>query len=116
VGAKGFLYSPDDYGVTQRLLPEDAFADFKPPAPSLPRGSGQPRLWHYQEWVNACKGGPATLSNFDYAARLTEAVLLGNVAVRAGTKITWDAAAMKAVGCPQAEAFVKPHFRKGWEM
>jgi len=47
---------------------------------------------------------------------MTEAVLLGNVAVRTGKKITWDATAMKAVGCPQAEAIVKPEFRKGWEL
>jgi hypothetical protein len=116
IGTKGMMFSPDDYGVTQHLLPKADFAGFQAPAPSLPRGSGQPGLWHYKEWVEACKGGPRTLSNFDYAARLTEAILLGNVAVRTGQKITWDAAAMKAVGCPQADAFVKPTFRKGWEM
>jgi predicted dehydrogenase len=116
IGAKGMLFSPDDYGATYQLLPKADFAEHRAPAPSLPRGSGEARLWHYREWVEACKGGPPTLSNFEYAARLTEAVLLGNVAVRTGKKITWDAAAMKAVGCPEAAAFVKPEFRKGWEM
>jgi hypothetical protein len=116
IGTKGMLFSPDDYGATYQLLPKTDFAGFQPPAPSLPRGSGPARLWHYQEWVDGCKGGSKTLSNFDYASRLTEVALLGNVAVRTGKKITWDAEAMKAIGCPEAEAFVKPAFRKGWEM
>jgi predicted dehydrogenase len=116
VGTKGMLFSRDDYGVTQRLLPAEKFADYESPAPTLPRGSGSDLLWHYKEWVNACKGGSPTLSNFDYASRLTEAVLTGNLAVRTGKKITWDAAAMKAVGCLEADAFVKPEFRKGWEL
>jgi predicted dehydrogenase len=109
VGSKGMLFSPDDYGASQFLLPKEDFADYKAPEPTLPRGAG-----HYQEWVNACKGGPKALSNFDYASRLTEAVLVGAVAIRTGKKITWDTEAMKAVGCPEAELFVKPDFRKGW--
>jgi predicted dehydrogenase len=116
IGTKGMLYSPDDYGVTQRLLPAEKFADYQPPEPSLPRGTGSFMTWHYREWVEACKGGPKPLANFDYAARLTEAVLLGNVAIRTGKQITWDAAAMKAVGCPEADAYLKPEFRKGWEL
>jgi predicted dehydrogenase len=117
VGAKGMLFSKDDYGVTHRLLPEEKFAGFEPPPPSLPRGSGSLLLWHYKEWIDACKGDPTPpLSNFDYASRLTEAVLLGNVAVRTGKKITWDAQAMKAVGCPEADAVIRPNFRKGWEL
>jgi predicted dehydrogenase len=116
IGSKGMLFSPDDYGATQRLLPSEDFANFEAPPPSLPRGTGSPLLWHYREWVNACKGGPKTMSNFDYASRLTEAVLIGNLAVRTGKKITWDTTTMKAVGCPEADPFIKPEFRKGWEV
>jgi predicted dehydrogenase len=116
IGTKGMLFSPDDYGASQRLLPEEKFAEYQPPAPSIPRGTGSPLLWHYREWVEACKGGPKTLSNFDYASWLTEAVLLGNVAVRTGKKINWDVAAMRAVGCPEADRYIKPEFRKGWEL
>jgi predicted dehydrogenase len=116
IGSKGMLFSPDDYGVTQRLLPEDKFPDYQSPAPTLPRVAGTATLGNYKEWVDACKTGSPTLSNFDYASHLTEAVLTGNLAVRTGKKITWDAAAMKAVGCSEADAFVKPEFRKGWEL
>jgi predicted dehydrogenase len=109
VGTKGMMFSPDDYGVSQRLLPEEKFADFQ--APEVPTARG-----HYKEWVEACKGGPKALSNFDYASHLTEAIILGNVAVRTGKKITWDAVAMKCVGCPEADIFVKPEFRKGFAL
>ena len=116
VGTKGMLFSPDDYGATYRLLPEERFADYQPPTETLPRVSGGALLANYREWIEGCKNGSPTMSNFDYASHLTEAVLLGNVAVRTGKKIVWDAAAMKSVGCPEADLFVKPEFRKGWEL
>lgn len=68
------------------------------------------------EWLAAIKGGPIALSNFDYAGPFTEVVLLGNLAVRLGKKITWDAANMKAVGLPEADVLIKGEFRQGWEL
>jgi predicted dehydrogenase len=68
------------------------------------------------EWLEACQGGPDALSNFDYAARLTEMVLLGNVAIRTGQKIQWDGPAMKAVNCPDADQYIRREYRKGWEL
>jgi len=84
---EGDVVSPSDYGGEYRLLPMGNFADFKPPTQTLPRSPG-----HHQEWLNACKGGPPAMSNFvDYSGILTEAVLLGNVAMRAGKRVVWDA-------------------------
>ena len=46
---------------------------------------------HYEEWVNACKGGPKPVASFDYAGPMTETVLLGVLALRApGTRLEWD--------------------------
>ena len=45
---------------------------------------------HQREWIDACKGGPSPLSNFDYAGPLTETVLLGTIAIRTGQKMNWD--------------------------
>ena len=87
-GSKGLLFSPDSYGARYFLLPEEDFADFKPPAETLPRipfkGSGDQRQkW---EFVSSIKGDyePGTMSNFGYAGRLTETILIGNLALRAG--------------------------------
>jgi hypothetical protein len=109
VGAKGQLFTSNDYGQDRKLLPEEAFKDYKLPEPTLPRSPG-----HHKEWILACKGGKSALSNFDYAAFLTETILLGNVAMRVGKRIDWDGPSMKSSNCPEAEKFVKREYRKGW--
>ncbi len=68
------------------------------------------------EWIAACKGGPKPLSSFDYSSRLTEMVLLGNLAVRLGKKIEWDSTALKAKNAPEADALVRRSYRKGWDL
>ena len=108
VGSKGMLLA--DYRKF-RLLPESDFAGFKAPKPSIPASVG-----HYEEWIQACKHGTPTSCNFDYAGALTEAVLLGNVAYRAGQKIQWDAKNLKATNTPAATNFVQREYRKGWEV
>jgi len=109
VGDKGYITCPGWAG-TPRLLPLTLHKAYKRPAPSLPRSKG-----HHADWLIACKGGPAASANFEYSARLTELVLLGNVALRAGKKIRWDAANMKATNAAEADAFLKDNYRKGWE-
>lgn len=111
VGDKGRIYSPDAYGSRIKLLPEKDFEGFKGPEPSIPRSPG-----HHREWVIACKGGPASLSNFEYASKLTETVLLGNVALRVGKKIRWDSVNLKAIDCSDADPFVRREYRKGWTL
>jgi len=116
VGTKGTLFTRTWHGgETEKdmfwLLPRKQFAGYEPPSPTLPRTSE-----HHAEWIAACKGGPPAQSSFDYASRLTETLLVGLLAVRTGKKIDWDAAAMKARGCPEADPFIHPTFRKGWEV
>jgi hypothetical protein len=66
------------------------------------------------EWYNAIKGGEAPGSNFDYAAKLTEVVLLGVMAQRSGKTIEWDAENMKVEGQPEFDAWIKEPVREGW--
>jgi predicted dehydrogenase len=116
VGDKGILYSPNDYGASFKLLPEGSLTAAKLPEPTLPR-NGRGDLGMKQEWVEAIKGGPKPFSNFDYAGLLTEAILLGNVAMRAGNKsFQWDGPNLKAIGCPEAEQYIRKEYRKGWEL
>ena len=109
IGDKGRLLS--DRRTAYRMLPEKDFKDFQPPPRTLPQSPG-----HHQEWLDAIKGGPAAMSNFDYAGRLTEMVLLGNVAIRAGKKIEWDAEKMQVTNAPETNRFVKREYRKGWAL
>jgi predicted dehydrogenase len=91
-------------------LPEDRLVDFREKTPkTLPRTSNED-----VEWIEACKGGPAALSNFSNSGPFTEVVLLGNLAVRLGHPIEWDGPNMKAINTPEAETLIKPDYREGW--
>lgn len=115
VGDKGILFSPNDYGAQYVLHPEEQFKEYKGPPETLPRnGKGDDGM--KAEWVAAIKGGPAAMSNFDYAGLLTESILLGNVAIQAGKKIEWDGPNMKVTNDEAANKFIKREYRKGWEL
>jgi predicted dehydrogenase len=94
-----------------RILPQTRMREVEPPPPSLPRSRG-----HHRDWIDACKGGPPASANFDYAARLTEIVLLGAVALRTGQTLHWDGPNMTAPGSPEAEPHIRGFFREGWEI
>lgn len=66
--------------------------------------------------MDACRGRGKTLSEFGYAASLTEALLVGNLALRTGKTIEWDSAAMRATNSPDADRFIRPEFRAGWTL
>ncbi len=68
------------------------------------------------EWMEACKGGAKPLSSFEYCGPLTKMVLLGNLAVRLGKKIDWDAEALKATNAPEADELIRREYRKGWNL
>ena len=108
VGDKGMLLA--DYG-RRVLLPRADFKDFQAPPQSIPNSIG-----HYREWIEACKTGSPTTCNFQYGGLLTQSVLLGNTAFRAGKLLKWDAEQGKAVGCPEADPFLKREYRKGWTL
>jgi predicted dehydrogenase len=128
VGEKGILYSPDDYGAHFEFLGpngNDLQAEAKKVAKRLPRNSKGDDDGQKAEWVEAIRNGkPETaLSNFDYAALLTETILLGNVAMRAPTdnkgqhlKLQWDGPNMTITNWSDGERYVKGEYRKGWEL
>ncbi len=122
IGDEGKLFVPETYGAKHVLLPREKFADPATSENNKPNwmerlGEASAAMRQFAEWVMACKGGRAAKSNFvDYAGLLTEVVLLGNVAIRTGTKLEWDAAAMKAGNCPEANQYIHPAFRDGWNL
>ena len=113
VGEKGSFFSQNDYGAEHVLLPREKFKDYQKPKPILPRSPG-----HFTEFVEAIKSGEPTkaMSNFDYAGRLTETVLLGIVALKTGSKIEWDPVALKARNCSAADQYIRRDYRKGFSI
>jgi predicted dehydrogenase len=122
IGEKGTLYSPNDYGASYVFLgpnAKDIEEDAKKVPESLPRnGKGDDGM--KAEWVEAIRNNKPEIavSNFDYAAMLTETILLGNVAIRSGkgVKLEWDGPNMRVTNRPEAMRFVKTEYRKGWEV
>ena len=121
VGEKAILYSPNDYGAAYKYLGEaakDVEEAAKKVPETLPRnGKGDDGM--KAEWVRAIKeGNPAiAMSNFGYAAMLTETILLGNVAMRLpGKKLTWDGPNLKFTDVPEANQYLHYEYRKGWEV
>jgi hypothetical protein len=75
-----------------------------------------PSIDHHLSWVDACRGAGAAHSSFDYAGPLTEAVLLGSIAVRVpDTTLRWSSAALKFTNSAAATALVTKPYRKGWQ-
>ncbi len=108
VGDKGMLLA--DYG-RRVLMPEAEFKGYKAPEPSIANSIG-----HHAEWIAACKDGRPTTCNFAYSGALSETVLLGNVAYRAGKKLAWNGATLKAEGCTEADAYLRREYRRGWTL
>ncbi len=107
IGDKGILLS--SFSAKPRLLPDEKNDAYERPAPTIPRSKG-----HHRDWLDACKGGPAASSHFEYGARLTEVLLLGILSLRAGRRIDWDAANLKARNLPAADAIIHEPCRSGW--
>ena len=112
IGSKGKLLY-DTYGFKPRLLPKSLHESFGKPPQKLPRIAGQA---HEMNWADACKGKVEASCPFEYAARLTEVMLLGIVALRAGRKIYYDAPNMRVTNALQANDFLRREYRQGWSI
>jgi hypothetical protein len=110
VGTKGKLLH-DTYGLRPRLLPTSLHASVGKPLQKLARIPGED---HEMNWVGAAKATTQASSPFEYAAKLTEVMLLGVVALRAGRKIEYDGAAMRVTNVAAANDFLQRAPRTGW--
>ena len=116
VGDKGILVT-GNYCESPRLVPEERQQSFPVPPKTLPRV--KKGLTHYTDFLRACKeGGVPPCSHFDYGGPLTEIVLLGCLAERAGVgkHVEWDAEKAEVTNLPELNRFVRREFRKGWEL
>jgi len=110
IGSKGKLLH-ETYGLRPRLLPQSLHDSFGTPPQKLPRIAKEA---HEMNWVDAAKGNLQTSSPFEYAAKLTEVMLLGLVALRAGKKIQYDGENMRVTNSPKANDFLRREPRQGW--
>lgn len=109
-GTEGTIMVSDVYCGSARIIPQEKWVDFA--KNRMPEQTEQPSIGHFQEWIEACKGGAPSGANFDYSGPLTEMVLLGNLAVRTGKRIEWDAKNMVCTNDPDANKLVRKTYRK----
>jgi hypothetical protein len=107
-GEKGKIVA--DYN-RHKLLPDSFAKSFAAPEPSIPASVG-----HHKEWLDAIRTGGPTTCNFTYSGRLAEAVLLGNVAYRAGKELAWAPATGTVTNTAEANQYLAKEYRKGWEL
>jgi predicted dehydrogenase len=119
IGSKGSFYFFGDYCGQPMLIGEkfrrDTLQAIKDKSIKLDRIA--PSIGHHREWMEACKGQRKwdyPLASFMYGGPLTETMLLGNVALRVGKKLTWDAKKLRCTDCDEAEQYLKRSYRKGW--
>ena len=119
VGSKGYLGS-SGRGEGVGLLPGSRWAEYKLPNAYLPRSpgasTGDNHSAHCRDWVRACKGGAPACSNFSIAGKYTEWLLLGAAAIHYEGRLLWDNAKGEITNNKDANRWVKPVFRKGWQI
>jgi predicted dehydrogenase len=111
IGEKGILIN-DTYGANPRVYPES----LQPQAAQVPKTIPRITWSHEENWAKAIKGQATASSPLEYAAQLTETMLLGVVALRAGQgkKILYDGEKMQITNAPDANQFLTREYRAGW--
>jgi predicted dehydrogenase len=112
IGSRGIICYGGNASQNLALFPETLRAEAAQAPAILPVLKG----CHEAIWVAACKGQGPVSSDFGFAAKLTEVAHLGNLAIRMGGKVEWDAAAGKATNRPEADVFIRMPRRTGWEL
>jgi len=103
------------YSDGPRIVPEEKHQQTPAPPKKYPRTHGI-----HADLLRAVKeGGDPPSSNFpDVSGPYMEALLVGNLAMRAGVgrKVEWDGAGMKCTNIPELNQYVKREYRTGWTL
>jgi predicted dehydrogenase len=111
VGDKGKILGDTNSG---RIIPESKMKNYALPPKTAPRSNFRNNATG--EWVRACLGGEPASCNFDVGGLLAEVVLLGNIAIRRGRKLYWDAAHARFINDEEANQYLQEPCRPGWSL
>ena len=111
VGEKGILMH-ETYGANPRIWPLELMEEAKAVPATLPRIATS----HEMNWADACMQRGTACSPFEYAAPLTETMLLGIAALRSGQgrKLYYDDASMTFTNATEANPLLTRDYRAGW--
>jgi predicted dehydrogenase len=118
-GTEGVIFNRNDQAKDMIIFPKARRDEFpadkiaKTEARSVKPGDPQ------AEWSEAIKAGKEFpyMSHFDYACPITEATLIGGLAMNyPGKRLAWDSKALKVTNHADANKHIKRAvYRKGWE-
>jgi hypothetical protein len=114
VGEKGGICHGGMRPDSPKLYPKQKWEEYrasgdKQVPKTLPRPQGI-----YRDWIEAIRNGTKSCSDFSYSGPLTEAILLGSLAIRTGKSLKWNSETMEITGNPEAAKLINPEARKGW--
>jgi hypothetical protein len=111
IGEKGILLH-DTYGANPRLYPQGLMDAAAAVPKSIPRIAWS----HEANWTKAIRGEAQASSPIEYAARLTETMLLGLVALRTGPgrKILYSGESGEVTNIADAKQYLSREYRNGW--
>jgi predicted dehydrogenase len=110
IGTKGIM-ATCDRGEGVHLLPAARWQEYVLPPQLLTRSPG-----HMADWVRACKGGEASCADFRIAAPFAEWLSLAVISWRVPGKLEWDSRNLRFTNNREANNFVRPRMKKGWEL
>jgi predicted dehydrogenase len=106
-------FNMGQYGDFFFPAPQSKLAELKENAP--PVKYARSKGGHYRAWVNAIRTGGKAISDFDYAGKLNEVICIGNIALRLGRDLRWDAKANKFINDDEANGLIaSPKPRAGF--
>lgn len=110
-GEKGII-THGSHGALPEFIP--ANRDFKGPEAWIPRTGNI-----FEDWIDAIKNNKKSCNDFSIASKLTEIMLLTNIAVlnqRKNITLEYDAVNMKINNIPDANNLFHYEYRKGWTL
>jgi hypothetical protein len=110
IGTKGIM-ATCERGEGVWLLPSSRWQEYVLPPQLLTRSPG-----HMLDWIRACKGGDPSCSDFRITVPYAEWLALAAIAFRVTGKLEWDSKNMRFTNNADANKYLKPVFRKGWEL
>jgi predicted dehydrogenase len=109
---EGDMYVGDKGKILEdKIIPESKMKAYTQPPKTLQRRSGT-----WGEWVEAIRGGEPAGCNFDQATLITEAVLLGNIAIRTSKTLDYDGQTVRFTNNDAANEYIKQPYRSGWTL
>lgn len=120
IGSEATIFEAEAYCANPLIFSEERRKDVEAMTKAGKIKQTEARSKHagnpQKEWSQAIVEGYLPSSNFDYSAPLTEFVMLGNLAIRSGQSVSWDAASARVTNLESANKYVnRAAYRKGWE-